>query len=330
MTSLLLGFAAAVAGSALYNAGVAFQALEARTVGSQHSLRLSLFRQLIARSKWLLGTAMGLLGWPFEAVALLLAPLSVVQPALATGLFVLVVAGRRLLGESVGKRELAAMAAIALGMVGVVWAAPDRSDEQAGTLTLALTLAALAVVALVPYILRALRSRHGAGYVAALSAGFAFSAIAITTKLFSNAIDARAWVWMGVWLVLTGGAAGLAVLSEMTALQTKPVTRVAPAILAIETIVPVLLAPVLVHEHWGSTPLGGGVLLASLGALVAGVVLLTSSDVVAGVLAAEARSGGGSAADEGERRSPSRAARGAERAEGVEGLPVATERQRPG
>jgi hypothetical protein len=159
MTSLLLGFAAAVAGSALYNAGIAFQALEARTVGSEHALRPSLFGQLITRGRWLLGTAMGLLGWPFEALALLLAPLSVVQPALATGLFVLVVAGRRLLGETVGKRELAGIGAIALGMVGVVWAAPDRSNQQAGSLTLAITQAVLGGIALVPYIIRALHSR---------------------------------------------------------------------------------------------------------------------------------------------------------------------------
>jgi drug/metabolite transporter (DMT)-like permease len=319
MTSLLLGFTAAVAGSALYNAGIALQAIEARTVGSQHALRLSLFRQLIARGRWLLGTAMGLLGWPFQALALLLAPLSVVQPALATGLFVLVIAGRRLLGETVGRRELAGMGAIAIGMVGVVWAAPDRSDQQASSLTIAITLAALGAVSLVPYVLRAARSRHSAGYVAALSAGVAFSATAITTKLFTDAAHARTWLWLLAWLALTGGAAAIAVLSEMTALQTKPVTRVAPAILAIETIVPVLLAPILVHEHWGSTPLGGAALLASLAALVAGVVLLTSSDVVAGVLGAEARSGD-------ERRSPSRA-RGAERAEG---LPAAAERQAPG
>ena len=75
----------------------------------------------------------------------------------------------------------------------------------------------------------------------------------------------------------------------------------------------------LVHEHWGSTPLGGAALLASLAALVAGVVVLTSSDVVAGVLAAEARSG--------TPRSPSPSARGAER---TSELPAAAERQAPG
>jgi len=308
MTSLLLGFAAAVAGSALYNAGIAFQALEARTVAEKHALRPSLFGQLISRGRWLLGTGLGILGWPFEALALLLAPLSVVQPALATGLLVLVFAGKRLLDETVGRRELAGMGAIALGMVGVVWAAPERSSEQAGSLTIAVALAVLGAIALVPYILRAFHSRYALGYVAALGAGFAFSAMSISTKLFTNAVDARTWGWMLAWLAITGCAAGLAVLSEMTALQTKPVTRVAPTILSIETIVPVVLAPVLVHEHWGSTPLGGGVLVASLAALVGGAVLLTSSDIVAGVIGAEARA----VEDEAERRSPSPLARGAE------------------
>ena len=45
---------------------------------------------------------MTVLGWPLQIVALAYAPLVVVQPALASGLLVLLLAGERLLGESPG------------------------------------------------------------------------------------------------------------------------------------------------------------------------------------------------------------------------------------
>ena len=86
---LALGIAAAVGASVLYNTSIALQALEARDVPGEHSLRISLIGRLLRNRKWLGATALGLLGWPLEIVALLLAPLTVVQPCLASGLIVL-------------------------------------------------------------------------------------------------------------------------------------------------------------------------------------------------------------------------------------------------
>jgi hypothetical protein len=291
MTSLVLGVAAAVAGSALYNAGIAFQALDARTISARHSLRVSLLQQLVRRGRWLVGTFLGLIAWPFHAVALLLAPLTVVQPALASGLFLLLGAGARLLGERVGKREVLGVTAISAGMAGVVWAAPSRSDEHAGASTLVPVLLGLGLIALVPYGLRLFGSPAAGGLIAAFGAGVAFSATGITTKLFADSADMLAWLPIVLWLALTGLGAGIAVISEMTALQTRAATRVAPVVFAVETMIPVLLAPVVVHEGWGSTPLGGAALLLSLAALVGGVVALTSSRAVSGILAAEANAG---------------------------------------
>ncbi|HEX2708534.1 MAG TPA: hypothetical protein VHM66_11065, partial [Solirubrobacterales bacterium] len=73
----------------LYNTSIALQAMEARGVSGEHSLRVSLIGKLVRNRKWLGATALGLLGWPLEIAALLLAPLTVVQPCLACGLIVL-------------------------------------------------------------------------------------------------------------------------------------------------------------------------------------------------------------------------------------------------
>jgi hypothetical protein len=84
-----LGILAAVGASLLYNTSIALQALEARGVPHDHSLRPSLLGKLVRNRRWLGATALGLAGWPLEIAALLLAPLTVVQPCLASGLILL-------------------------------------------------------------------------------------------------------------------------------------------------------------------------------------------------------------------------------------------------
>ena len=75
----------------------------------------------------MLGTGLSILGWPLQVLALLLAPLVVVQPALATGLVVLLFLGQRMLGEHAGRHEYIAIAAIVVGVVGAGLCAPPRS-----------------------------------------------------------------------------------------------------------------------------------------------------------------------------------------------------------
>ena len=99
---MALGIVAAVAASLFYNASIALQALEVREVPDEHSLRLSLIGKLLRNRRWLGATALGLAGWPLEIVALLLAPLTVVQPCLASGLILLLWLGAKKLGGDSG------------------------------------------------------------------------------------------------------------------------------------------------------------------------------------------------------------------------------------
>src|SRR5205823_5553975 len=101
MNRLALGLLAACAAAALYDLAIALQALDARTQPATRGMRLSLLGQLARRPRWLAATLMGVLGWPVQVVALLYAPLTVVQPALATGLLLLLAVGSRMLDEPV-------------------------------------------------------------------------------------------------------------------------------------------------------------------------------------------------------------------------------------
>src|SRR5271155_4504514 len=119
MVDLVLGIGAAVGASTLYSLGIALQAMDAREAPEDEYLRLALVWRLIRRARWLLGTGLSILGWPLQVLALMLAPLVVVQPALATGLLVLLLVSERMLGERAGRYEYIAVAAIVIGVIGI-------------------------------------------------------------------------------------------------------------------------------------------------------------------------------------------------------------------
>src|SRR3954451_7454452 len=77
----------------------------------------------------------------------------------------------------------------------------------------------------------------------------------------------------------------MGLISESTALQRAPATRVAPTVLAMQIAIPVALAPLVGGESWSSTPLNGAVLAGAMLGVVAGVALLATARAVAGVIA---------------------------------------------
>jgi drug/metabolite transporter (DMT)-like permease len=279
---LALGIAAAVGASCLYNTSIALQALEAREVPGEHSLRPSLIGRLLRNRRWLGATALGLLGWPLEIAALLLAPLTVVQPCLASGLILLLWLGSTRLGEAPGRREAVAVAAILVGLAGVAWAAPERTTEHAGAGAIALALGLVAIPIAAPYLLRGRASALGLLMVVSAGCGYAWTAIA--SKLLTDELAAGALLVAVAWLATAAASEGLALLSEMSALQRRPATHVAPVMFAVQVLVPVLLAPLIFGESWSTTPLGGVALVAFMAVAVGGTTLLAGSRVIGVVI----------------------------------------------
>jgi len=59
---------------------------------------------------------------------------------------------------------------------------------------------------------------------------------------------------------------------------------VAPVMFAVQVLVPVVVAPLIFNESWGSTPPGGAALIASIAIAVAGTTLLAGSPAVGAVI----------------------------------------------
>lgn len=279
---LALGILAAVGASCLYNTSIALQALEARGVSGEHALQPSLLGRLARNRRWLAATGLGLLGWPLEIAALLLAPLTVVQPCLVSGLILLLWLGATKLDEAPGPREAIAVGAIIAGVAGVAWAAPERTTDHADTAAILLALALVAIPVALPYVLR---GRGGAvGFLAVLSAGCGYAWTAIASKLLTDELAAGALLVGAAWIATAIASELLALLSEMSALQARPATHVAPVMFAVQVLVPVLLAPLIFGESWDATPLGGAALVASMALAVSGTVLLAGSRAVGAVI----------------------------------------------
>src|ERR1700720_2858357 len=114
MASVVLGIAAAIGASTFYSLGIALQALDAKETPHDEHLRLALARGLLRRRRWLLGTALSILGFPLQLLALLLWG----RPARGGGVLLRMVLGRRMLGAHAGRYEHLSMAAIVVGVIG--------------------------------------------------------------------------------------------------------------------------------------------------------------------------------------------------------------------
>lgn len=119
-----------------------------------------------------------------------------------------------------------------------------------------------------------------------LSAGVAYSWTGLSSKLLSDQLLAHAWLAALGWVAVTAVAGLIGLLSEMSSLQRRPATQVAPIVFVIQMVVPVMLAPLLGSENWESTPLGGGAIAIFLLVVAAGTAALASSPAVAGLVGA--------------------------------------------
>jgi drug/metabolite transporter (DMT)-like permease len=267
--TLFWGLLLAVCAAACYDGAIALQAAEARMVAADEGLRPSLLARVARRPRWLAALALDAIGWPFQLGALALIPLTVVQPALALGLILLLVMGTRLLGEHAGRSEIAGVLLLGAGVALLAAVAPGHTNDHASTVPLIVVSGALGLAALAPFALGA----HGSLLVGA--AGAAYTLAAITSKLLTDELAAGTAAGAIAWAGVTAIAALTGKLAETAALQRMGAASVAAPVFAVQAVVPVLAAPALTGEHWNAA------VPAALALVLAGTLLLGRSRAVA-------------------------------------------------
>ncbi|HEX3801665.1 MAG TPA: DMT family transporter [Solirubrobacteraceae bacterium] len=264
---ILIAFAASVANAF----ALVLQAQEARGTSEKRAARFSLLWGLAKRPRWLLGTALLALGLPLQILSLSFAPLTVVQPVLATFQLILVAISRFYLRERVDWSEWVGALAVTAGVALVIVAAPHRTVTQPAPGRVAVPLALVGIAALVAFAIG--RRQPVRGLVLALGAGFGYAWVDFTDKLVSNALSDGKLLIALIWLLAILGFGAIAFLEENTALQRRPAVQVAPVIGAIQEPLPVLMALAGGVEAWAGgiarlAGLAGGLALAGLGASI--------------------------------------------------------------
>jgi hypothetical protein len=137
------------------NLAVVLTAIAARREPKEDALRLSLLTRLLRRPLWWAAAGLDLGGAVLKTAALLVAPLTVVAPAMTLGLFVLVVFAALWLGERPKPTGVFGIALIAGGVALVAQNAPEREVSIAGPLPWAITVSILLAGAGSVYLLSA-------------------------------------------------------------------------------------------------------------------------------------------------------------------------------
>jgi len=279
----LAGTALAVAAATMFGLGTVLQAEVAAAAPAADALRVRLLVRLARSPRWLVGAVATLIGWSLQVAALLLAPVTVVQPALAFTVVAVVVLAWAMTDERLGRRETAAACVLAAGIGGVAALSPSRSAGHAAAGPLVAVIVVLAIAGAAPLVHR--RSVWVARLLP-VSAGAAFALSAITTKLLTNAgTDAPAAA--AAWLVATALASATGGIDELSALRTAGPATVAPLVLATQTLIPVALAPALFGETWPESAGRRLGLAVAIAAVAGGAIMLGRARRFASVVAIE-------------------------------------------
>ncbi len=180
-------------------------------IDARHALRL--LRVLLTAPAWLAGFGLMLCGFGLQVVALTLAPVSVVQPVLGSGVVILLAGSRIVLRERLGRVELACVlamvAAIIMIALSAVGPAGHVGERASGPLLAAVAVpACLAALALGA---RALRSepsgRHrlpAIGVSYALASGLLYGVATLAIKALSGTLAHHLVLGAGLLLAVAG------------------------------------------------------------------------------------------------------------------------------
>lgn len=281
---MLAGVLVALSAAACFEWAYIVQAEQARGQSQEQALRLSLMTSLLRNRRWAGGTLLTGVGALLQLWALTLAPLTVVQPTLAVGLFALPFLAYQRLGEHLSRRDGLGIAAIVTGVSVIAIAGSTHVGRSPAGVELGIVLALLIALTLAPF---ALRSRNMPARLSVAGAAAGDAAAALGLKLAANELHAGRVVMAVVWGGMGAACGLLALTAEMSALQRLRATQIAPAVVAAQVLVPVVVGLAFLGETWGSTPGGGALLSAAVAFVVAGGAILAGSHSVEEVVGVE-------------------------------------------
>ena len=246
MTGAGLAVVVALLATTAYHLGLIVEKralAELPAIDARHAVRL--LKVLLTAPSWLAGFVLMLCGFALQVIALTLAPVSIVQPVLGSGVVILLVLSRIVLRETLKRLELACVLAMAVAIVAIALSAVGPAGKV-GHEASGLLLAAVAVPAGLLAIglgASALRPKPGGrhrlpsiGVSYAVASGLLYGNATLAIKAMSGMIAQHAKLGAGLVLAVaaspfpyvTVGCSALGMLIFQTGLQRSRVSIVGP------------------------------------------------------------------------------------------------------
>ena len=176
------------------------------------------------RSKWFaIGMAVALGAWLFHVAAMALAPISVVQAVLSTGVVILAVLAERLFGFEVGRRQWVGVGMTAVGLILLVLTLPGQTGSHssysvAGMVSFEAGMLAIGFLLISGPRIGAPDHHHGVMLGAAAGVLFGVSDVAIKA-LTGVVADGLLGVILSPWLFVCIAASVIAFYASARGLQ---------------------------------------------------------------------------------------------------------------
>src|SRR5258707_3441473 len=145
MTGAGLAVVVALLATTAYHLGLIVEKralAELPAIDARHAVRL--LKVLLTAPSWLAGFVLMLCGFALQVIALTLAPVSIVQPVLGSGVVILLVLSRIVLRETLKRLELACVLAMTVAIIAIALSAVGPAGHV-GHEASGLLLAAVAV-----------------------------------------------------------------------------------------------------------------------------------------------------------------------------------------
>lgn len=271
-----LGLLCAFGTSLCYGVGSVLQAAAAGNTASAGGLDPRLLLKLARTWRYPAGLALDGAGFVLSLVALRSLPLYVVQSVVASFLAVTAVVSVAFLGVRLGRSEMAALAAVVVGLTLVGLSAAPQPAHRVGATT-AWALLAVTVLLVAAFLLRP-RRRPPSAWVLGGAAGVAFGLVAVAVRALPPVSglgtgDLRALVASPA-LYAVVAATPFALTAYAAGLQQGTVVQATAPLVVGETVLPALVGLVLFGDH--PRPGGWGALAALGFVLAVGASLVLS------------------------------------------------------
>ena len=281
------GIGLALLAATAYNVGVI---LEKRALGRMAALDVRrvvhVVTGLLTDPAWLAGFGLMLTGLACQVIVLTFEPVSVVQPVLASGVALLLVLSRLVLGERLGRAEFWCVAAMAVALVLLALSAGGGSaaagHHASGVLMAAVMIPSVVIGLLVAC--RPLRAPAGQQRARAISygigTGLLYGVSALAIKALSGILvrhQAPASLVIGIlsspYLYVLAGCSAAAMLLFQAGLQSCRASIMVPVSSVSGSVYFVIAGTWLFHERLPAAPDKLALRLAAIA--VAGLVLVT-------------------------------------------------------